>query len=50
MNLQTSMARNRYVEAKSAKAPSRLIKIGPTFDQLLSKYVNKKVGRHDRPG
>jgi hypothetical protein len=34
----------------TAKAPSQLIKVNPTFDQLLSKYVNKKVDRHDRPG
>jgi hypothetical protein len=33
----------------SAKAPGRLIKAVPTFDQLLSKYVNKRVGHYDRP-
>jgi hypothetical protein len=26
-----------------AKAPNLLIKVGPTFDQLLSKYVNKRL-------
>jgi hypothetical protein len=26
-----------------------LVKFGPTFDQLLSKYVKKKVGPSDRP-
>lgn len=31
------------------KAPGRLIKASPTFDQLLSKYVNKKVHPCDRP-
>jgi hypothetical protein len=31
------------------KAASRLVKSGPTFDQLLSKYVKKKVGPSDRP-
>jgi hypothetical protein len=31
------------------KAASRLVKTGPTFDQLLSKYVKKKVGPSDRP-
>jgi hypothetical protein len=32
-----------------AKAPGRLIKVSPTFDHLMSKYVNKRVGRHDWP-
>jgi hypothetical protein len=27
----------------------RLIKVVPTFDQLLSKYANKKVVLRDRP-
>jgi hypothetical protein len=31
------------------KEASRLVKSGPTFDQLLSKYVKKKVGPSDRP-
>jgi hypothetical protein len=31
------------------KAAGRLVKIGPTFDQLLSKYVKKKAGPRDRP-
>jgi hypothetical protein len=31
------------------KAAGRLVKSGPTFDQLLSKYVKKKVGPSDRP-
>jgi hypothetical protein len=31
------------------KAASRLVKTGPTFDQLLSKYVKKKAGPRDRP-
>jgi hypothetical protein len=31
------------------KAAGRLIKSGPTFDQLLSKYVKKKAGPSDRP-
>jgi hypothetical protein len=31
------------------KAAGRLVKTGPTFDQLLSKYVKKKVGPSDRP-
>jgi len=31
------------------KAAGRLIKPGPTFDQLLSKYVKKKAGPSDRP-
>jgi hypothetical protein len=31
------------------KAAGRLVKAGPTFDQLLSKYVKKKVGPSDRP-
>jgi hypothetical protein len=26
------------------KAASRLVNFGPTFDQLLSKYVKKKAG------
>jgi type V secretory pathway adhesin AidA len=29
------------------KAAGRLVKSGPTFDQLLSKYVKKKVGPSD---
>jgi hypothetical protein len=31
------------------KAVGRLVKAGPTFDQLLSKYVKKKVGPSDQP-
>jgi hypothetical protein len=31
------------------KAAGRLVKTGPTFDQLLSKYVKKKAGPSDRP-
>jgi hypothetical protein len=31
------------------KAAGRLVKAGPTFDQLLSKYVKKKAGPSDRP-
>jgi hypothetical protein len=31
------------------KAAGRLVKSGPTFSQLLSKYVKKKVGPIDRP-
>jgi hypothetical protein len=31
------------------KAAGRLVKSGPNFDQLLSKYVKKKVGPSDRP-
>jgi hypothetical protein len=31
------------------KAAGRLVKTGPTFDQLLSKYVKKKVVPSDRP-
>jgi hypothetical protein len=31
------------------KAAGRLVKSGPTFDQLLSKYVKKKAGSSDRP-
>jgi hypothetical protein len=31
------------------KAAGRLVKTGPTFDQLLSKYVKKKVGPSNRP-
>jgi hypothetical protein len=31
------------------KAADRLVKSGPTFDQLLSKYVKKKVGPSNRP-
>jgi hypothetical protein len=31
------------------KAAGRLVKTGPTFDQLLSKYVKKKIGPSDRP-
>jgi hypothetical protein len=31
------------------KAAGRLIKAGPTFDQLLSKYVKKKADPSDRP-
>jgi hypothetical protein len=31
------------------KVAGRLVKSGPTFDQLLSKYVKKKVGPSDRP-
>jgi hypothetical protein len=29
------------------KASCQLVKVGPTFDQLLSKYVKKKVGPSD---
>jgi hypothetical protein len=31
------------------KAAGRLVKSGPTFSQLLSKYVKKKVSPSDRP-
>jgi hypothetical protein len=31
------------------KAAGRMVKSGPTFDQLLSKYVKKKAGPSDRP-
>jgi hypothetical protein len=31
------------------KAAGRLVKSGPTFDQLLSKYVKKKADPSDRP-
>jgi hypothetical protein len=31
------------------KAAGRLVKSSPTFDQLLSKYMKKKVGPSDRP-
>jgi hypothetical protein len=31
------------------KAAGQLVKSSPTFDQLLSKYVKKKVGPSDRP-
>jgi hypothetical protein len=31
------------------KAAGRLVKPGPTFDQLLSKYVKKKAGPSNRP-
>jgi hypothetical protein len=31
------------------KATGRLLKSSPTFDQLLSKYVNKKAGPNNRP-
>jgi hypothetical protein len=31
------------------KEAGRLVKTGPTFDQLLSKYVKKKVSPSDRP-
>jgi hypothetical protein len=31
------------------KTAGRLVKTGPTFDQLLSKYVKKKAGPRDRP-
>jgi hypothetical protein len=27
----------------------RVVKVGPTFDQLLSNYASKKVGLHDWP-
>jgi hypothetical protein len=30
------------------KASGRLVKVSPTFDQLLSKYVKKKAGPSDR--
>jgi hypothetical protein len=30
------------------KAFGRMVKVGPTFDQLLSKYVKKRVGLNDR--
>jgi hypothetical protein len=29
------------------KTPGRLIKASPSFDQLLSKYVNKNVHLYD---
>jgi hypothetical protein len=31
------------------KVVGRMVKSGPTFDQLLSKYVKKKAGPSDRP-
>jgi hypothetical protein len=31
------------------KAAGRLVKTGPMFDQLLSKYMKKKAGPRDRP-
>jgi hypothetical protein len=31
------------------KVAGRLVKSGPTFDQLLSKYVKKKADLSDRP-
>jgi hypothetical protein len=36
-------------KTKTFKAASRLVKSGPTFDQLLSKYVKKKADPSDRP-
>jgi hypothetical protein len=36
-------------ETNTFKAVGRLVKSGPTFDQLLSKYVKKKAGPSDRP-
>jgi hypothetical protein len=30
-------------------AHGRLVKVGPTFDQLLSKYGSKEAVLHDRP-
>lgn len=32
----------------TVKASGRLIEVGPTFDPLLAKYVNKKVVSHDQ--
>lgn len=48
--LQTSMTKIGMWKQNTAKATGWLIKANPPFGQLLSKYVNKKVGRHDRPG
>jgi hypothetical protein len=36
-------------KTNTVKAAGRLVKSGPTFDQLLSTYVKKKVGPSDRP-
>jgi hypothetical protein len=47
--IQTMTTEDRYVEKNTFKAAGRLVKSGPTFDQLLSKYVKKKVVLSDRP-
>jgi hypothetical protein len=47
--LQTTTTRNRYVKTSTVKTAGRLVRSGPTFNQLLSKYVKKKVGPSDRP-
>jgi hypothetical protein len=36
-------------EQSTYNAHGRLVKISPTFDQLLSEYASKKVVLHDRP-
>jgi hypothetical protein len=36
-------------KTNTSKAAGWLVKTDPTFDQLLSKYVKKKVGPSDRP-
>jgi hypothetical protein len=33
----------------TCNAHGRLVKVGPTFDQLLSKYASKKVVLRDQP-
>jgi hypothetical protein len=40
--------KRRYRD-KTYNAHGRLVKVDPTFDQLLSKYASKKVVLHDRP-
>jgi hypothetical protein len=37
------------LKTNTFKAAGRVVKSGPTFDQLLSKYVKKKAGPSDRP-
>jgi hypothetical protein len=36
-------------KTNTLKVAGRVVKSGPTFDQLLSKYVKKKAGPSDRP-
>jgi hypothetical protein len=36
-------------KTNTVKAVGRLVRSGPTFNQLLSKYVKKKAGPSDRP-
>jgi hypothetical protein len=33
----------------TSKMSGRLSRVGPTFDQLLAKYMKKKVVQHNRP-